>query len=141
MIVFIHGLNLHKTPEIVQKAISSDEAFGPIPIVAVFDAAVEKQLGVVAYYSMKDVSGFKDVQMALADNRGEGSSASAPSKPLVQHLPETWKDKRGRALRASYVDSTDEQVTLRLKNGKMSTIEISTLSEGSRERVAELAQK
>jgi hypothetical protein len=55
------------------------------------------------------------------------------------HAPEVWKDVRGRSVSAAYVRSSDEDVTLRLSNGKLATLELSRLSDESRKRVAELA--
>jgi hypothetical protein len=137
VIVFIDGSNLHLTPQAVQDAIVSDAAFGPLPIVAVFDAGIQKQLGAVGYRSMKDVNGFKEVTAALAKLRGK---EAAPSK-LVQARPEMWQDRRGRTIRATYVGSTAEDVTLLLDNGKHATLKLSALSEVSQKRVAELGKK
>ena len=136
-IVFISGLNLHKTPELVQKAIASDEAMGPTPIIAVFDARVTKQIGVVPYFDMKDVDGFTKVRTALADYRG----VRLDPKKEKKYEQETWKDNRGRSLVATYVTSTADVVTLRLANGKLSTIPLSRLGDDSQKRVAQLAKK
>ena len=136
-IIFISGLNLHKTPEVVQKAIASDEAMGPTPIIAIFDSGVERQIGVVPYFNMKDVNGFTEVKRALADYRGV--SIDAPSK--VTYEAEVWKNSRGRAIRATYVSSTEDVVTMRLSNGKLTTFEISKLNEAGQKRVAKLASQ
>lgn len=134
-IVFVSGLNLHKSPEVVQAAMASKEARGPTPIIAVFDANVEEKLGVVPYFDMKDSHGFDDVKTQLAILRGK------EAKPALSkmHAPEVWKDVRGRSVSAAYVRSSDEDVTLRLSNGKLATLELSRLSDESRKRVAELA--
>ena len=136
-IIFISGLNLHKTPEVVQKAIASDEAMGPTPIIAVFDSGIEREIGVVPYFDMKDVNGFTQIKRALADYRGV--PLDAPDK--VTYEQEVWKNSRGRAIRAAYVASTADVVTLRLSNGKLSTFEISKLDEAGQNRVAKLAVK
>lgn len=133
-IVFISGLNLHKTPEIVQEAMASKEAQGPIPIAAVFDARVENLLGVVPYFHMKDVDGFTEVTSALAAMRGKPS----PLDSMKRHAPETWTNNRGRSIEAAYVTSSKDDVTVRLANGKTATIPLTSLSETSRARVEEL---
>ena len=135
VIVFISGLDLHLTPEVVQEAMASEEAFGPTPIVAVFDPQVQTTLGIVDYYSMKDVDGFAKVKTAIADFRGEAEEKA----PMVRYQPETWQDKRGRTIQATYVTSSESDVTLRLSNGKAATIGIDTLSETSQARVKEIA--
>jgi len=134
-IVFISGLNLHKTPEPVQEAIASKEADGPTPIVAVFDDKVEERLGIVPYFHMKDVNGFRDVVKALSAWRGE--AVKMPENKL--HAPETWTNIRGRTLRAAYVNSTEDSVTLRLRNGKLATVPLDQLNDESQTRVAEIA--
>ena len=88
VIVFVSGLDLHQSPEVVQEAMASEEAFGPTPIIAVFDPQVQTTLGIVDYYSMKDVDGFSKVKTALADFRGEAADSAAP---MVRHQPEPWK--------------------------------------------------
>ena len=72
VIVFIDGSNLYKTPEPVQKAMTSGPALGsPLPIVATFDSAIENALGVVGYSTMKKKDGFTKVKAALAEFRGK----------------------------------------------------------------------
>lgn len=134
-IIFVSGMNLYKSPQIVQKAMASKEASGPTPIIAVFDSKVEKQLGVVPYFHMKNSDGFDGVKIQLAMLRGE------EAKPMLTKLrePETWKDVRGRKITAAYVRSSKESVTLRLANGRLSTLDLNRLSEESQARVAELA--
>lgn len=135
-IIFISGLNLHKTPEPVQEAFASKKARGPTPIICVFDGKVENLLEVVPYFHMKDVNGFTDVLESLAEYRGTES----PTTSLTRHEPETWTDRRGRRLEAAYVRSSGKSVTLRLSNGKLSTMSVDRLSEDSRERITELAK-
>lgn len=137
VIVFITGGNLHLCPQAVQEAIVSKPAWGPLPIVAVFDAGIQQRLGAVGYRSMKDVNGFKEVTTALAKLRGREISPAT-----VVHYPlESWQDRRGRTIRATYVASNAAEVTLLLENGKHSTLKLSTLSEGCQKRVAELAKQ
>ena len=129
------GLNLHESPEIVQKAMASKEAAGPIPIMATFDAKITKQLGVVPYYAMKDVDGFKKVKLAVADHLGISLET-----PKITYQKEKWQDNRGRSIEATYVTSTTTSVTLRLANGKVSTLQLSRLSDASKKRVAVLSK-
>ena len=139
MIVFINGLDLYESSELVQEAFTTGPALGsPLPIVASFDPGLTKVLGVLDYHSMKDKSGFPAVKKALSELRGK--DADSDKQTQTNHLPEMWKDSRGRELRATYVKSTGEDVTLRLKNGTVSTLKISLLSEASQKRVTELAQ-
>lgn len=134
-IIFVSGLNLHKSPEVVQAAMASKEARGPTPIIAVFDSNVEEQLGVVPYFDMKDSHGFDDVKTQLAILRGKDAEPTLSK----MHAPEVWKDVRGRSINAAYVRSSEEDVTLRLSNGRLATLALSKLNEESRKRVAELA--
>ena len=142
MIVFINGLDLYESSELVQEAFTTGPALGsPLPIVASFDASLEKVLGVLDYDSMKDKSGFPAVKKALSKLSGNDADTDADKKTTqTNHLPEMWKDSGGRELRATYVNSSDEDVTLRLKDGKVSTLKLSLLSEASQKRVTELAQ-
>tara|TARA_R110002096_G_scaffold27577_1_gene84181 strand:- start:848 stop:1240 length:393 start_codon:yes stop_codon:yes gene_type:complete len=130
-------MNLYKSPEPVQEAMASEEVSGPIPIAAVFDAQIENQLGLVPYFHMKDVNGFTDVKAALAAMRGESPDAT----PAREYESETWKNTRGRKIQATYVTSSSEDVTLRLTNGKSSTVPLSSLSEASQKRIAQLAKE
>jgi hypothetical protein len=137
VIVFINGLDLYESSELVQEAFTTGPALGsPLPIVASFDAGLTKVLGVLDYDSMKDKSGFPAVKKALSKLGGN----DADKKTQTNRLPEMWKDNSGRTLRATYVNSTGEDVTLRLKNGEVSTLKLSLLSEASQKRVTELAQ-
>lgn len=134
VIIFISGLNLHKTPQVVQDAIASDEAAGPTPIVAVCDSSVETLIGVIPYFNMKDVNGFTGIRKALGEYRG------IPYQPTESRYQlENWKDRRGRGITATYVTSASGIVTLRLQNGKLSTMAIANLSESGRKRVEELS--
>ena len=128
-------MNLYKSPELVKEAMASEEVSGPIPIAAVFDARIENRLGLVPYLNMKDVNGFTDVKAALAAMRGESPDAT----PKRTFDSETWENARGRKIQATYVTSSAEDVTLRMANGKSSTIAISSLSDVSQERIAQLA--
>ncbi|NNE91621.1 MAG: hypothetical protein HKN23_08240 [Verrucomicrobiales bacterium] len=135
VIVFIDGSNLHTTPKIVQDGFADDSVFGsPLPIVGVFDAKLEKMIGMIGHHEIKDRNGFKAIKAALANYR----EMEAPETKLTQHQPEEWKDSRGRTMRAAFVKITGEDVTFRLKDGKFATIKHSILSEGSQKRVAEL---
>ena len=136
VIVFVDGSNLHTTPDVVQEAFAHDKVFGsPLPIVVTFDAEIETMLGAVGHYEMKDPNGFTEVKEALAACRGK----AAPDTKVTEHAPESWKDARGRSMTASYVSSTESEVTFRLEDGRHSTMKLSLLSEDSQKRVAELA--
>ena len=140
MIVFINGLDLYETSELVQEAFTTGPALGsPLPIVASFDASLQKVIGVLDYDSIKDKSGFPAVKKALSKLGGDDNAADKKTTQ-TNHLPEMWQDSRGRELRATYVNSTGEDVTLRLRNGEVSTLKLSLLSEASQKRVTELAQ-
>ena len=119
----------------VQEAIASPEAFGPTPIIAIFDNKVEEKLGVLPYFNLKDVDGMTEIKQTLADYRGTRPDSSAP-----KYQQEAWKDTRGRSIQATYVTSTETMVTLRLSTGKLSTFPIEKLSEAGRSRVSELAK-
>ena len=72
MIVFINGRNLFETPALVQEAMTSGPALGsPLPIIATFDAGIQKNLGVVGFSKMRDKDGFTAVKTALAKLRGK----------------------------------------------------------------------
>ena len=138
VIVFIDGSNLYTTPKVVQESIAHDDVFGsPLPIVIVTDAKMEKLLGAVGHYAIKDPNGLNELKGALAEYRGQ----EAPDLNLTKHSPEKWQDSRGRTLQAAYVSSTDKEVTLRLKDGKLSTMKLSLLSEASKKRVAQLTKE
>lgn len=134
-IIFISGLNLHKCPEVVQIAIATDEADGPTPVIVAFDAALEKRLGIVPYFDMKDSEGFTKIKAALADHRGVVQKTKGIKK---RPQPESWTS-RGRTIQATYVTSTEAEVTLRLSGGNQTTMPISKLSKDGQNRVAELA--
>ena len=136
-IILVTGANLYEAPQIVQDAMASKEAEGPIPIVAVTDAKVRRLVGVVPYLSMKDVNGFTDVKKSLDQLLGtkEGSATT------VARTPEKWTDVRGRSIVAAFMMSTAEEVTLRLPTGKTATIPLATLDEAGRARVKELSAK
>ncbi len=136
IIVFISGLNLHKTPEIVQAAYASKEARSPTPILAVFDAPLENLVRVVPYRVMKDPEGFTEVRSMLAEIRGIASDGV----PKMKFDEEVWKGARGHTINATYISSTAEMVSMRLADGKTTTFAISLLAEDSQKRVAELAE-
>lgn len=81
MIVFIDGLDLYKTPEPVQKAMTTGPALGePLPIIATFDSAIENVLGVVGYSTMRKADGFTEVKAALAEFRGNDGATAKQAK-------------------------------------------------------------
>jgi len=138
VIVFIDGSNLYTTPEVVQEAFSHDSVLGsPLPIVGVFDAKLQTMLGVIGHFSIKAPNGFKEIKTALTEYRGKG----APDPKLTERSPENWKDARGRTMRAAFVSSTAEEVTFRLRDGELSTLKLSLLSDASQKRIAQLTKK
>ena len=70
VIVFIDGSNLHLTPKPVGKAIAN-APLNAMPIVAVFDHKIEKELGVVGYTDIRKRDGFKGIKAELAKLRGK----------------------------------------------------------------------
>jgi hypothetical protein len=70
VIVFIDGSNLHLTPKPVQDSIAK-APLSATPIVAVFDPAIEKNLGVVGYRAIRKRDGFKEIMAEIAKLRGE----------------------------------------------------------------------
>ena len=132
--VLVTGANLFEAPQIVQDAMASKEAEGPIPIVAVTDAKVERLVGVVPYLAMKDVNGFTAVKKSLDDILGTKEGI-----PVAPRKPEKWTDVRGRSITAAYVQSNAEEVTLRLPTGKTATIPVAQLDDAGRARVKELS--
>lgn len=70
VIVFIDGSNLHLTPKTVVDAIAN-APLSALPIVAVFDHAIEKELGVVGYRAIRSRNGFKDIKAEIAKLLGK----------------------------------------------------------------------
>jgi len=114
----------------------SKEARGPIPVVAVTDPSTENLISLIPYFNMKDVNGFTGAEDGLSVMRGEMTEAKE-QKTFTQ---ETWTNSKGRSIEATYVASDESDITLKLKNGKSATIPLSTLSEASQKRAAELAE-
>ncbi len=79
VIVFVDGSNLHLTPKQVQDSFASDAAAGALPIVSIFDHAIEKELGVLAYQAIRSRDGFKDVKAEIAKLRGKGPKTGKQS--------------------------------------------------------------
>ena len=70
MIVFIDGSNLHLTPKMVHESIAN-APLSATPIVAIFDSAIEKNLGILGYRAIRSRDGFNDVKIELKKLRGE----------------------------------------------------------------------
>lgn len=70
VIVFIDGSNLHLTPKSVVDAIAN-APLTATPIVAVFDHAIEKELGVVGYSGIRKRAGLKDIMAEIAKLLGK----------------------------------------------------------------------
>ncbi len=73
VIVFINGSNLHLTPQPVRDSYSSDAARSGLPIMVIYDHAIEKELGVLGYKAIRSRDGFKDVKVELEKLRGKVS--------------------------------------------------------------------
>ena len=70
VIVFIDGSNLHLTPKPVHESIAN-APLTATPIVAVFDPAIEKNLGVIGYGAIRKRDGFKNIKVEIAKLRGK----------------------------------------------------------------------
>ena len=70
MIVFIDGSNLHLTPKPVHESIAN-APLSATPIVAIFDPAIEKNLGVLGYDAIRKRDAFKDIKANIAKLRGK----------------------------------------------------------------------
>ncbi|MEC8826040.1 MAG: hypothetical protein VXX36_09685 [Verrucomicrobiota bacterium] len=79
VIVFIDGSNLHLTPIPVQHSYASPGAASGLPIVAVFDQAIEKEIGILGYKAIRSRDGFKDVKAKIAalQSREKGKQTSS----------------------------------------------------------------
>lgn len=79
VIVFIDGSNLHLTPVPVQHSYASPAAASGLPIVVVYDHAIEKELGILGYKAIRRRDGFKDVKAKIASLqvKESGQTASA----------------------------------------------------------------
>jgi hypothetical protein len=136
--LLVTGANLYTAPQLVQDAMASKEAEGPIPIIALTDAKAETLAGVVPYLAMKDERGFLEARTKLSALRG---TAAPVAKAEVKHPAETWVSAEGRKTLASFVAQRGENVTLRLSNGRDVTMPLARLSEAGQKRATELASK
>ncbi len=75
VIVFIDGSNLHLTPKSVQDSYASDAAKSGLPIMVIYDHAIEKELGVLGYKAIRSRDGFKNVKVELKKLSGEAPEA------------------------------------------------------------------
>lgn len=75
VIVFIDGSNLYDTPKPVQDSISN-APLSPTPILTVFDAAIEKNFGVIAYRAIRSRDGLKNIKAEIAKMQGKEKQAS-----------------------------------------------------------------
>ena len=133
--VLVTGANLYLAPQIVQDAMASEEAAGPIPIIALTDAKAEKLAGVVPYLAMKDERGFTAARKKLGELRG----VELPVAKAVARPAETWVSIEGRKLLASFVRQTGDSVTLRLSNGRDVTMPMERLDTAGQKRARELS--
>ena len=70
VIVFIDGSNLYLTPKPVRDSIAK-APLTATPIFAVFDPAIEKNLGVVGYSGIRKREGLKNIMAEIAKMRGD----------------------------------------------------------------------
>lgn len=70
MIVFIDGSNLYLMPKPVRDSIAK-APLTATPIVAVFDPAIEKNLGVVGYSGIRKRAGLNEIVAEVAKMRGD----------------------------------------------------------------------
>jgi hypothetical protein len=135
--VLVTGANLYEAPQLIQDAMASEEAAGPIPIVALTDASVERLAGVVPYLSMKDEKGFTAARKKLSELRG----VELPVAKAVSHAPEAWVSIEGRKVMASFVSQKQDSVTLRLSNVRDVTMPLERLNEAGKKRALELGKQ
>lgn len=133
--ILVTGANLYTAPQIVQDAMASEEAAGPIPIIALTDAKVERLAGVVPYLSMKDERGFTAARAKLSELRG----VEAPIAKQKALPAETWMSAEGRKLVASFISQKGDSVTLRLSNGRDVTMPLDRLDAAGQKHAKELA--
>ena len=100
------------------------------------DPYAEKLISLIPYFNMKDVNGFTEAEEGLTMMRGE----MVDSKGQETFTKETWTNDKGRSIEATYIASNGTDITLKLTNGKSATIPLSTLSDESQQRAAELEQ-
>jgi hypothetical protein len=54
--------------------------------------------------------------------------------------PETWTSQEGKTIEATFVEVKEDQIRLKLADGKLSNIPLARLSEASQKRARELAE-
>jgi hypothetical protein len=69
VIIFVDGSNLYLTPKPVRDSIAK-APLTATPIFAVFDPAIEKNLGVVGYSGIRKREGLKNIMAEIAKMRG-----------------------------------------------------------------------
>ena len=70
VIIFVDGSNLYLTPKPVRDSIAK-APLTATPIVAVFDPAIEKNLGVVGYSGIRKRAGLNEIVAEVAKLRGD----------------------------------------------------------------------
>lgn len=70
VIIFVDGSNLYLTPKPVRDSIAK-APLTATPIFAVFDPAIEKNLGVVGYSGIRKREGLKNIMAEIAKMRGD----------------------------------------------------------------------
>jgi hypothetical protein len=70
VIIFVDGSNLYLTPKPVRDSIAK-APLTATPIFAVFDPAIEKNLGVLGYSGIRKREGLKNIMAEIAKMRGD----------------------------------------------------------------------
>ena len=92
IIVFIDGSNLHLTPKSVVKAIE-DAPLVATPIVAVFDSAIEKNLGVLGYGDIRKRDGLKNLKAKIAELRGTDNKVTSSPEAGNKQIAKLTREK------------------------------------------------
>lgn len=92
MIVFIDGSNLHLTPKFVVTAYENAPLVAT-PIVAVFDHAIKKELGVLGYSDIRSRDGLKDLKAKIAELRGTDDKVTSSPEAGKKQIAKLTKEK------------------------------------------------
>ena len=90
--MFIDGSNLHLTPKSVVKAIE-DAPLVATPIVAVFDSAIEKNLGVLGYGDIRKRDGLKNLKAKIAELRGTDNKVTSSPEAGNKQIAKLTREK------------------------------------------------
>ena len=128
-----------KLPNAAKSALSSSEAGRLIPRVAVLDPELKETFAAIPYEALHDGrSAFRDVKKKVKTFFEAAAKNSTASKSPAN---EAWTSADGRTIQAKFVKKEGSTVSLLLTNGQMFQCPVEKLSDGSRQRVEELAAK